>query len=376
MDRVDCLDGLRGLASLWVLLGHCCILTGFMIPLLSGPGLGVDLFMMLSGFLMVFQFEIRSRKEDWNQPRTWATFWVRRFFRLSPMYFFALFFAFTLGGQILVYRHEIDSFLHLGLQASERYADNSLINVLLHVTYLYGFFPAYGFRTALPDWSLALEMQFYAVFPFIALAGRRFGWATTAIVLGLLSLWATTAGLGALYPSNTVLPIKLHVFLAGMLLAVRQEKGLWLRLAVGAMLAGLPMEFPVHWGGCIARELMYLGFAALVHFRSIAAIGAMSRILGSRFFHWLGELSYGVYLIHLLILQPVSAMVIRAFGSSLSNAERFLVVTPIVALISYALAFVTYKVIEVPGQELGRKLVGKRPAMPRAATDADFIAAP
>src|SRR3546814_12877049 len=61
--RVECLDGLRGLAALWVLVGHMMILTGFRLPLMSKPDLGVDLFIMLSGFLMMFQYRLRRSEE-------------------------------------------------------------------------------------------------------------------------------------------------------------------------------------------------------------------------------------------------------------------------------------------------------------------------
>src|SRR3546814_1095538 len=56
--RVECLDGLRGVAALWVLLGHMMILTGFRLPLMCKPDLGVDLFILPSGFLMVFQYPL------------------------------------------------------------------------------------------------------------------------------------------------------------------------------------------------------------------------------------------------------------------------------------------------------------------------------
>src|SRR3546814_12295768 len=72
--RVECLDGLRGVAALWVLLGHMMILTGFRLPLMSKPDLGVDLFILLSGFLMMFQYRLRAGREDWNAPGTWTAF--------------------------------------------------------------------------------------------------------------------------------------------------------------------------------------------------------------------------------------------------------------------------------------------------------------
>src|SRR3546814_11365664 len=82
--RVECLDGLRGVAAPWVLLGHMMILTGFRLPLMSKPDLGVDLLILLSGFLMMFQYRLRAGREDWHAPGTWTAFWTGRFFRLAP----------------------------------------------------------------------------------------------------------------------------------------------------------------------------------------------------------------------------------------------------------------------------------------------------
>src|SRR3546814_14047788 len=73
------------------------------------------------------------------------------------------------------------------------------------------------------------------------------------------------------------------------------------------------------------RELLVFGFFALVYLRSLGVIDWISRLFGSRPFYWLGELSYGTYLIHLLILQPLAAAVIGRFGTGLGairSAER------------------------------------------------------
>src|SRR5438477_6188480 len=86
-SRVECLDGLRGIAALWVLLDHCLLLTGYSLPVIDMPDLGVDHFMMLSGFLMVFHYHLRAQAEPWDAPHTWAKFWLRRFFRIAPLYY-------------------------------------------------------------------------------------------------------------------------------------------------------------------------------------------------------------------------------------------------------------------------------------------------
>ncbi|MFC3786573.1 peptidoglycan/LPS O-acetylase OafA/YrhL [Sphingopyxis italica] len=362
--RVECLDGLRGVAALWVLLGHMMILTGFRLPLMSKPDLGVDLFILLSGFLMMFQYRLRADREDWNAPGTWAAFWTRRFFRLAPLFYVTLAAALIAGPSIYADRVAIDSFLGQSLQPPERYLDGSLTNIALHLSFLFGLLPDYAFRTPLPDWSLGLEMQFYLLFPFLVLLGRRFGWVTSALIAAgggvALALLAGAAGLD--YPMPSFLPLKLQLFLAGMLLAAGAGESaarLWMRLGAAMLLAAIPIGGDQDLLHFAVRELLVFGFFALVHLRSLGVIDWISRLLGSRPFHWLGELSYGTYLIHLLILQPVAAAVIGRFGIGLGAIERFLLTGAIVVPATYALAFATYKLVELPGQRLGKTVIGR-----------------
>lgn len=81
------LEGLRGLASLWVVLGHICILTRFHLPILSVPAIGVDLFILLSGYLMAKNYVERKEQERWTDASTFKKFWTRRFFRIAPLYY-------------------------------------------------------------------------------------------------------------------------------------------------------------------------------------------------------------------------------------------------------------------------------------------------
>ncbi len=360
--RVECLDGLRGVAALWVLIGHMMILTGFRLPLMSKPDLGVDLFILLSGFLMMFQYRLRAGSEDWNAPGTWAAFWTRRFFRLAPLFYVTLAAALIAGPLIYADRVAIDTFLGQALQPRERYTDASLTNIALHLSFLFGLLPDYAFRTPLPDWSLGLEMQFYALFPVLVLLGRRIGWVRGALVAAgggvAIALLAGAAGLD--YPMPSFLPLKLQLFLAGMLIAAgpwESGRRLWARLGTAMLLAAIPIGGDQDLLHFAARELLVLCFFGLVHWRSLGLIGWVSRLLGSRPFYWLGELSYGTYLIHLLILQPVAAAVIGQFGTGLGAAGRFALAGAVVVPATYALAFLTYKLVELPGQRLGKAVI-------------------
>lgn len=174
--HIECLDGLRGLAALWVLVGHAHILTGFKVPLIGDPELGVDLFIMLSGFLMVFHYQRRRSREPWEATSTWTTFWIRRYFRIAPLYYVMLVAALTLGPLIYDARMVIDAYNGVQPQLASRYLDSSLSNYLSHFSFLFGLSRAYSFRTALPDWSIGLEMQFYAALPFIMIIVGRVGW--------------------------------------------------------------------------------------------------------------------------------------------------------------------------------------------------------
>ncbi len=360
--RVECLDGLRGVAALWVLIGHMMILTGFRLPLIGSPDLGVDLFILLSGFLMMYQYRLRAGSEDWDAPGTWAAFWTRRFFRLAPLFYVTLAAALIAGPSIYADRVAIDSFLGQSLQPAERYTDGGVTNIVMHLTFLFGLLPEYAFRTPLPDWSLGLEMQFYLLFPFLILLGRRIGWTPAALVAAgggvIIALLAGAAGLD--YPMPSFLPLKLQLFLAGMLIAADPGESLarlWVRLGAAMLLAAIPIGGDQDLLHFAVRELLVFGFFALVHWRSLGVIGWVSRLLGSRPFYWLGELSYGTYLIHLLILQPVAAAVIGQFGTGLGAAGRFALTGAIVVPVTYALAFVTYKLVELPGQRLGKAMI-------------------
>src|SRR3954470_9932800 len=95
--RIPFLDGVRGYASLWVMLGHFSTRTGLFLPVLESPGVAVDAFMIVSGFLMTQHFSLREKVEPWHSGRTWLIFYTRRFFRIAPLYYALLipsFFAF------------------------------------------------------------------------------------------------------------------------------------------------------------------------------------------------------------------------------------------------------------------------------------------
>ncbi|MBK0003183.1 acyltransferase [Erwinia sp. S38] len=364
------LEGLRGLASLWVVLGHICILTNFWFPILADPAMGVDLFILLSGYLMAKNYVERKDKEPWNDLDTIKKFWMRRFFRIAPLYYVLLILAITMGSYYGEARDVIGDFYSATQTNSSRYSDNSFANIISHVTFLFGIIPSYSFNTVLPDWSIGLEMQFYFLFPFIMLVVTKLGFARAcflAIVVCATCKFIAHSYFNA-FPMPSLILMKLNVFISGMLIAeaVRRKSlkyTIFSLLAISASVY-LPNQIKVlHIAAQVSMVVMMLiilwqreedsKWARKLHYPKL--------ILTNRFSVFLGDVSYSVYLLHLLIVLPVVSYLLSSTSfSEFPGITRFALSCIIIIPITYGSAVMLYKFIEKPGIKLGRYLITKK----------------
>lgn len=366
------LEGLRGIASLWVLLGHISLLIHCHITLISSPGIGVDLFILLSGYLMAKNYVERQHKEPWQHAETIKKFWLRRFFRIAPLYYLLLAVALIYGPWFGEMRDTIAQFYSGTATEYSRYADQSFMNVLTHLSFLFGVLPAYGFNTTLPDWSIGLEMQFYLLFPFMMLAVMRFGYATA-----LLSMMALSCAGRYLLPDYyeafempSMILIKLNMFISGMLLAeaVRRKSLLYVLFA----LAGPAVSVLIGLGAIklqvMLEAFMIIGMAAVLwQYQESSLMAKLIRIprkvLNNRLSTWLGDVSFSVYLLHLLIVIPAIALLLNQTDIEYQNdLMRFLIVCAVSMPVTYALASLLFNYVEKPGIKLGKKFLAPRAA--------------
>lgn len=303
--RWPALDGLRGLAVLAVMayhLGH-----------LEGGYLGVDLFFVLSGFLIT---SLLLREGTATGGVDLRHFWVRRARRLLP----AL--AVALVGVVVAARTWLDHSTLPALRVDALTTAGYVANWRFATQSTGGYFAADP-SPLRHTWSLAIEEQYYLVWPLVVVAAtvlaRRRG-ARSAVVVGAVALagaltsalWmalhATSWSTDRLYlgtDTRLVAPLSgavLACLLHGRLdrtpsPAVRRGTGL-----VGAVaLAGLAVAVvavPPDAGW------MYRGGFTLVAVLGAAAVagsvvgrdGALARALGPRPLRWVGERSYGLYL--------------------------------------------------------------------------------
>jgi len=326
------LDGVRALAVLLVLLYH----AGLGFP---GGYVGVDAFLVVSGFIITLGLLSEAR----SGRVSLAGFWARRIRRLLPASFLVVVSVLLVGPVVLerqrAARLPADAFASFFSVANVRF-------FLADVGYLGGL--------SLPSpllhfWSLALEEQFYLLFPpllvlLLSRAGRR------AALCWLSALLAASLAFSALFSSSSpdfaylLLPARAWEFLAGALLAFA-----WPRL--GVVHRGLRSVAGV--SGVAVLVAAAAAFGAGTAFPGVAAVpvvlGVLALILAGddsvsgRFFalrplRWVGERSYGIYLWHWPVL-----VFARASGVLSSPVGR-------VALLglSVVLADLSFRVLERP----------------------------
>jgi peptidoglycan/LPS O-acetylase OafA/YrhL len=305
------LDALRAFAVLAVVVQHS---TDIHVPVLRDVGFyGVDLFFVLSGFLIT---GILLRARD-DAERTGAArggvmraFYARRFLRIFPIYYLLL----AVGAAIGI--RDIRTTLGWDLSYLANYY------FAVHETWR---------SAAVPLWSLAVEEQFYLVWPFLVLAAPR---RRLPLVLGLVIVAAPLVRLGLALATGsepatlTPTPACVDALGLGALLAYLWHLGAageplrlrWGRAALAAGLALIVAENVLGDGrlGTVARLTVDRSAIALVGVWLVdrAAVGfggAAGRLLTWRPLLWLGTISYGVYLMHNFVA-PSAAIAQRATG--------------------------------------------------------------
>jgi len=147
--RIDSMEGLRGVAALLIIFYHLVTFANLPTPnelsfIKSYFGMGVPLFFTLSGFVLAWGYSKKLR----NNRNEIISFYIRRFFRIAPLFFTVLIFWRTLG-------HFLWSWT------------DSNLSIFLNLTFLFGLVPGYHESLVLAGWSIGIEMLFYLIFPFL-----------------------------------------------------------------------------------------------------------------------------------------------------------------------------------------------------------------
>lgn len=354
------LNAFRALAAFWVLAAHCSIWGGWRTPFIPEPKLAVNLFMVLSGFLMVHVSNSRWDEEPLNRLRNFNRFVTRRFFRIAPAYYLslllaAIFSSYFLGGYQVLYDNSPIAFSDV---LNPRNFSFDYLNIIAHISFLFGLHPTLSFSTYLPDWSLSLEMQFYVAFPLIYIAFRKIGPASASVPLWISCFLATYLLRGhAQYTEPSLIVFKLKFFLSGMML--------WYSLNDRGHLYRKYLYFVISIAMSADRSQM--GFVCPVLVASMYALSAAEnsgfsvRFLRSRVITFCSDVSYGVYLFHGFFISASGLLI----GSNptllgLNPIQRSLLIFAITLPGSYLAAALVHRLVELPGISLGQRILRRK----------------
>ncbi len=298
MKRIPQLDGLRGIAILGVLAFHLIpgqehlqgMLPAIIRRCIALGQTGVDLFFVLSGFLIT-GILIDSR----DQPRRWSTFIARRSFRIFPLYFITLTVIFWLLPDFLGLR----TLSHYQLWAWG-YASN--------IGHTFGLCPDFGHF-----WSLAVEEQFYLVWPFCVWRMRNTNgvvWLCVGTIV--LAIGSRIIGLSAdVFPAAFTLCRIDALAMGGLIacfvrlqndharLAYRCRNVFCISLAAAAPMYIAGSGSGAGWQQVVKFSLFGCVYASLLGFAVTSRSSClMNRVLSHAALRWFGTYSYCLYLVH------------------------------------------------------------------------------
>lgn len=369
--HLPCLDGLRGWAAFAVVVAHVQILSNCRsLPFDWIGGRAVDLFLLLSGYLLTYHYYRRCDTAAWRTPGAWGRFWVQRYFRIAPAYYVMITLA-TLLTPVYIWARSYLAAVWPGIfHEAIRYQEASISSYLSHISFYFVFQPVHKVSTVIPDWTVALEIQFYLIFPVLMLLFERRAAIAGALLVGAgwMMLYARPfePDLGFVL----ILLKSLHLVVIGIWCAEgnqRRQQGRFALLSVAVVVMSVPFD-----GLTVAaqRLLCVLFFFYLVDRGGLPRPERVAKLaegiklfLGSRFSARLGATSYGVYLCHMLLLLPVASLL--AHSEAYVNADdrlRFMLCLLIIIFPVYACAGLVHRLVEQPGIRFGKFLSqpGKR----------------
>ncbi|MEN5037350.1 acyltransferase family protein [Pseudomonas sp. TWI929] len=335
------IDGLRAIAVLAVILYH------FKVPFFSGGFVGVDVFFVISGYLITKGILSQQSKGRFD----FGDFYTRRVRRLIPALLA------TIGASFVAAAFLFTPEDFKQMSGSTVYALAGISNFFFWMQSGY-FDTAATVKPLLHTWSLSVEIQFYILWPLLLVGITRL---TQNVLAATTAIFVAGAAAAYFFLQHDVsgafflTPFRIHEFLAGALVVLVERNKVNAALKELAYLAGLALVIaPIFLYS--SNGTLFPGLAAIV---PVAGAALMIFAGGGAKVAWpcrswaatkIGEVSYSLYLVHWPIFVFASYVTL--------NGLKPLATTSLL-LLTIALAIVLYALIEKPFRNKSKsKLTG------------------
>lgn len=348
VKKFEYIDSLRGLAILLVILVHVQILgepsfsnMEFLSSFVDNGRLGVQLFFVASAFTLMLSFQ--NRVDEPNRDRN---FFIRRFFRIAPLYYFmGIFMLFdNLLGWNIIDIPPVDASL------SSKFFTHIFFVNSLSPTYIMSYIPG--------GWSISVEFLFYLVVPVICLNIRSLDSCIRLVVLSILfSVVLNKFLFGFIgdydfryYNPISQFPVFTIGFLAYYILNGKDRtiKPFTLALIVICIFVFCYVHLPYH----ILYSFVFGGLIIVLSKKAYKVVS--NRVLAD-----IGKVSFSMYITHFIIIYGLDKMNFNEMVGFDGSLLFFFAYYLLIILLTYGFSYVTYTFIEKPFQNLGRSIIKK-----------------
>ena len=326
------IDGLRGISVILVIFFHA------KLPFFSGGFFGVDIFFVISGYLITNIILDFNKKNE-----TFLTnFYERRIRRIIPALYILLFF-------LVIYNYLFQSpYFSKDLSQSIFFTPIFLQNFLNIYEAANSFSLSYDLKSLGHTWSLSIEEQFYILYPIIIIFFLK---SSKEIIIKLISILFLISlflyfylNFSDKFPYNSFFftPSRIWEILFGCILAVKKWKiktdkflpliGMFLILTTIFIQSFFSFEI-------VSRFLIVIGTGILLISSYQNKSCLVGRMLKSRILIFFGLISYSLYLWHV----PVFSIYRDFFSYKTNYTENFFLI-----LVTIVISFVSYKLVETP----------------------------
>lgn len=358
-QRIPELDGLRGIAILLVISFHylnnqlvgSTEFTGkFLGKITSFGWVGVDLFFVLSGFL-IGSILLRNK----GSRNYFSSFYLRRLVRIIPNYYLLLFIFMTItavpwftGNYFLTGNNVLPSWSYFAMIHNFYMANlANLENDAMSVT-----------------WSIGIEEQFYIVFPFVVYFLKD-QWLPFILVIAIVAASFLRGGYQSWIPPYVQLQCRMDAISFGALVAwvnhrydvtILAKKYFWVLLiciaADIAVCGFLLIKF--NDLGVAKNTLFAMVFAILLVFALTFADSWYGTLLRNKILVWIGTISYSLYLFHYLILGLLHHFTSNGNGIGI-NTTKDVIVSLAAFLVTIVFSWLVFRLLETPMVNWGKR---------------------
>jgi peptidoglycan/LPS O-acetylase OafA/YrhL len=361
-NKFDYIDALRGIAIVMVVLTHTAQPIKNLDPALrlfaNYCQMGVQLFFIASALTLCLSYSAR-----YNEKNRVMAFYLRRFFRIAPLYYLAIPLYFVLVA--VKERYLFGSFVSVDTY--------SFKNIAANILFVHDFIPSAQNNIVPGGWSIGVEMVFYLVFPLLFAVFHKYAFDYRVMLLAICGSVILNFILmqNLDYPPENngfvyyLFSNQLAVFLTGMLVyKIIADKNIDNRQLLLAVSAGV---FVVFLLASLAMGLLSFKFSFLftpilsgLSFAGLAVFAAHHQNFPA-LLRKIGVLSYPIYILHFAIANYVEPMILRKWNAVAGPAPAFQYFIFFVfnMAVAYAMARLAHKMLEAPAIEFGKSLISR-----------------